>query len=182
MTNKRILYLHGLGGNPDTKAIKKLEGQYDVVAPKLDYENPGIWTGLQKLVDKMNPDGIIGHSLGGYLAYYLSNNNHIPALLFNPAFNDEDLFLIPIPQSITEMSPYGQQMAIIGKDDDVINPNDQLNALKLGNADVYIENIGHDIPDDLFDFYCNKFINRDLSKNEAVIRKMVQEFYLKKLQ
>lgn len=144
-----ILYIHGLGGNPNESDILKADN-VNIISKNIDYDNVDI---LNELLKK-NIDGVIGHSLGGLLAYYISNIKNIPSLLFNPAFEDPD-----IKFELSNIKKFNKnQIAIIGLQDDVILAEIQIKNLKKSDCKIYIENIGHDISDDIKLIYFNMFI------------------------
>ena len=82
----KILYLHGLDGSlgPDKKEV--LERYFDVTAPQLDYRNtPDMYEKLSQLIQTEKIEIVIGNSMGGCFAYYLSVAHNLPTLCFNPA-------------------------------------------------------------------------------------------------
>lgn len=159
-SSQKILYLHGLGATSDSDNVSILKKDYDIISPLLDYKNKLVWEYVNKVIITIKPIAIIGHSLGGYLAYYLSNKYKIPALMFNPAFGDKDLDLINIPEDIKNIIPFNEQVAIIGAKDDVVNPAEQIKMLEKGYCKIYVEDIGHDIPIDILYRYSRIFISK----------------------
>ncbi|MDR1402352.1 MAG: hypothetical protein LBJ60_01440 [Tannerellaceae bacterium] len=80
---KKVLYLHGLDGSLSREKREALERCFEVVAPQLDYRNtPGMFGELSKLFVAGNMDAVIGNSMGGCFAYYLSLYHSVPALCF----------------------------------------------------------------------------------------------------
>jgi predicted esterase YcpF (UPF0227 family) len=151
-----ILYIHGLNGNPNESDILKADN-VNIISKKIDYDNIDI---LDELL-KEKIDAVIGHSLGGLLAYHISNIKKIPSLLFNPAFEDTVIkFNIPVEKKLNK-----NQIAVIGLQDDVILAETQIKNLKKSDCKIYIENIGHDISDDIKTIYFNMFIS-NLFKDE----------------
>ena len=144
-----ILYIHGLGGNSTESDVLKADN-INIISKNIDYDNVDI---LNELL-KENIEGVIGHSLGGLLTYYISNIKNIPSLLFNPAFEDPD-----IKFELSNIKKFNKnQIAIIGLQDDVILAEIQIKNLKKSDCKIYIENIGHDISDDIKLIYFNMFI------------------------
>ncbi|MEM9243369.1 MAG: YqiA/YcfP family alpha/beta fold hydrolase [Pseudomonadota bacterium] len=95
---KHLIYLHGFKSSPSShKAVclqKAIENRSDVIfsAPQLHGEPQVV---LQQLLDNLSHlrnDNIylIGSSLGGYFATYLSEQFNFPATLVNPAINPYD--------------------------------------------------------------------------------------------
>lgn len=153
----KILYIHGFNSSPSKDGIKNIKCEYEIISPKINYKNKDAWKTLSDIIDSENIIGIIGHSFGGYLAYYLSNKYKIPALMFNAAFKDKDEFLPEIPKNVLALKPYRHQMAVIGEKDDVIKPKHQKEMFNSDN--IYLEDIGHDIPKDMFKNYVEDFTN-----------------------
>ncbi len=151
----RVLYLHGFGSNPEKEKIDK---DIKFLIPSLDYEEKPLYDYLSKLIKTKNIVAIIGHSIGGYLAYYLSNEHKIPCLMFNPAFEDSDLKFQPISEDIKKIKPFVKQMAIIGINDDEIPMSNQIKSLQSSKCVIFKEKIGHDIPLDVKNKYIDKFL------------------------
>jgi pimeloyl-ACP methyl ester carboxylesterase len=83
---KKILYLHGLNGSLSVEKREILERYFKLVAPQLDYMHiPDVFAYLSKLFIAENIEAVIGNSMGGCFAYYLSLYHSVPALCFNPA-------------------------------------------------------------------------------------------------
>jgi len=117
-----VLYLHGLDSAPvapKTSAIADLG--CSVIAPQLHYrEVMGTYQRVKQLAQEFQVDWIIGSSLGGYTAFWLSQALQIPTLLFNPAlaFRSMDPGLITEPLGIT----YTRHVIFLGMKDDTVNP------------------------------------------------------------
>lgn len=153
-----ILYIHGLGGNSTESDVLKADN-INIISKNIDYDNVDI---LNELL-KENIEGVIGHSLGGLLAYYISNIKKIPSLLFNPAFEDPDIkFELPNIKKFNK-----NQIAIVGLQDDDILAETQIKNLKKPDCKIYIENIGHDISDDIKLIYFDIFLENFNITNEA---------------
>lgn len=150
--SERILYLHGYKGSltPEKRTI--LEHYSNVVAPTIDYDNPGFFKKLLPFAQKA--DVFIGSSFGGYTAHMLSMLYNKPALLFNPAFVTKS----PVPDLDGLTMPEAKSShtcIVLGKLDDVIIYRDNLEHVSrnLGLDDVRIveeEDMGHRIPEDVF--------------------------------
>ena len=172
-----ILYIHGLGGNSTESDVLKADN-INIISKNIDYDNVDI---LNELL-KENIEGVIGHSLGGLLAYYISNIKKIPSLLFNPAFEDPDIkFELPNIKKFNK-----NQIAIVGLQDDEILAETQIQNLKKSDCKIYIENIGHDISDDIKLIYFNMFIvnlfkDEDYSEYKSTFIHNDVEYNLNKL-
>lgn len=152
----KVLYLHGLGSSPKKDGVLLLK-KYNIISPKLDYESGPAFDSLVSIIEKEKIRAIIGHSIGGYLSYYLSNYMKIPCLIFNPAFKDEDLKFQPVKENVKKYKPFEFQMAVIGIYDDEIPKKTQTDSLKGTMCKVFYEKIGHDIPFKIKQKYINKF-------------------------
>ena len=146
----RILYLHGLDGflSDDKRAALAKYGE--VVGPQIDYRSSEqILNELIAEYQAGNIDVVIGNSLGGLAAYYISLANNIPCLIFNPALPYASV-LQNIPDQLPQRRQYLQ--VVLGRQDDVVKAADNLvfldNAIDNNlNAAVHILNhIGHRIP------------------------------------
>jgi dienelactone hydrolase len=115
MVQKKILYLHGLDGSLSQEKEEVLKRHFEIVAPQLDYKNmPDMFGTLSSLVVSGNVDAIIGNSMGGCFACYLSAHYSLPALCFNPA-----LAYRPIDIILPELKPDNSFVVFVlgGKDD-----------------------------------------------------------------
>jgi hypothetical protein len=157
-----VLLLHGLDGTIDSEQLDILN-RYDIeaVALGLDYRKYNVWS----LLNKINPDIVIGHSLGGYLAYHLSNVKRIPALLLMPDFGKEMEQLQAVPTGEMFVK---NKIALIGTNDNDVDKNLQKSTLK--GVTLYYENVDHDVPAPLFEKYVKVLFD------EVGIKKVAQEF------
>ena len=95
---QKILYLHGFHSSPNsekttifTNYVNQHHAKVEVVAPQLPCKPHQVLAMLNELVEKHHFDGVIGSSLGGYLATYLHNRLSIPAVVINPAVKPFEL-------------------------------------------------------------------------------------------
>ena len=83
---RKIMYIHGLESSQGGPKVDVLEKHFEVLAPKCDYkDNENIFFDLLSQAQLFQPDIIIGSSMGGYMAYYISQHIDKPIILFNPA-------------------------------------------------------------------------------------------------
>ena len=165
--NIKILYLHGIGATPESDNVSILKrDDVAIISPYFDYEKGYVFDFISKeIIEKQGIRAVVGHSLGGYLAYYLSNKYKIPCLMFNPAFDS----LHPIPNDVKELPPYYEQTAIVGSEDEDVPTKNQLEFLEKTKAKIIIEKIDHDIPNDIKVKYFNEFINGITGNNVVVV-------------
>ena len=85
---KKILFLHGFfatGSCPMAKALKEaFDGQALVLTPDLPLHPIEALKHIRAIIDKENPELLIGNSCGSFLAQMLAPVVGIPALLGNP--------------------------------------------------------------------------------------------------
>ena len=90
----KALYIHGLNSSPNPKKLEIIDSLgLEVVSPFIDYdqEKAAVYDRVKNIALENNVDLIIGSSLGGFIAFWLANDIHIPALLFNPALYFESM-------------------------------------------------------------------------------------------
>lgn len=163
----KILYLHGLGATPKSDNIEILERDgVTIISPTFDYRNSIVFDFIAyDIIEKHNIQIIIGHSLGGYLAYYLSNKYKIPCLMFNPSFGYKNLYLQPIPNDVKELTSYEKQTVVVGSKD--VSSKNQLEFFKKTKAKIFTEQIDHDVPKNIKLKYFDDFLKR-LFKEETM--------------
>lgn len=93
-----ILYLHGFHSSPNSekaqifsKQINQCFSNVEVIAPQLPSRPEGLGDLLTELCEQYAFIGIVGSSLGGYLATRLHNQFDIPAVVINPAVKPYEL-------------------------------------------------------------------------------------------
>ncbi len=149
-----ILYLHGLDSKLSPEKQRVLEKYAKVIAPEIDYRTrPDVISEL--LGDYKNSDVVcvIGSSMGGFVAYHVSQAINVPALLFNPAFPYRSV-QINVPGEILRSAAYLR--IVIGGVDDVIIAEDNLTYIEQHVESHNLElifkpDLGHQIPVDVFE-------------------------------
>ena len=84
----KIAYLHGLESTIDPKDPKIIwlnNNFKEVYTPQINYKDDSTFDRLYKDIKSLNPDIIVGSSMGGYVSYLIGRKLSIPVLLFNPA-------------------------------------------------------------------------------------------------
>ena len=113
----------------------------------------GYWMDLDYFVRKNNPVAVVGHSLGGYLAYYISQKFNIPALMISPDLGKEWDTKQPIDAAVKTIRPNPEnKIAVLGTLDDDINLIEVEKFLR-GKSRIYRERMEHQIPNHLFSKY-----------------------------
>ncbi len=158
---KSILYLHGLESSNICDKVDFLKENANVVAPSIDYSDPGLEEKLFYIVEKFEPDVIIGSSMGGFVGMMLANKYDIDCVLFNPAIHSRPME--PNLRSLIYDGPkHGlNSVVVLGLEDDVIDPSKTEDILEQVEFDCEIERVeemGHRVPFDVFVNIYNKYI------------------------
>ena len=167
IAQSRILFLHGLGSRPfeDRIAILKATGA-EIFAPHIDYNTEDSIVLSKEIIENEDITHLVGHSLGGILAYYLSNFYKLPALLFNPAFGEHNR--IYFEREFPRNPPFKEQYAVVGMQDDVILPQIQLPNLVKHATVFQVEDLGHKIDPTNFKKYVEIFKEKTNIKGENI--------------
>ena len=161
---KRILYLHGLESGNKGKKIDFLKERAEVLAPKIDYLDDALEEKLMYMVEKFQPDFIIGSSMGGYVGSLLANYYGIQNLLYNPAIHSRSIEP-KLDKLIAEQPNYFIDFNIVfGKNDDVIDPEVSKEILFESEAHVNFDEVemGHRVNYGVFVDMYNKYIGNEL--------------------
>lgn len=156
----KILYLHGLDDHVDNDQLKFLKQlEYEIEYSLIDYRKENLWNRLEK----KNFDIVIGHSIGGYFAYYLSNLKKIPCLMFMPCFDKAIQKLQPLSEDVLNLPIFKNKIAVVGSLDRSINRKIQKEM--LDGIKTYTEKIDHDISLEIFEKYVNLFLKDNLNES-----------------
>lgn len=151
------LYIHGLGAQVSDD-VKESLSEYNLTYPSIDYNGTTEpYYQCLEILKNNDIDFIIGHSIGGVMAFYLAKETNVPALLLCPAFGDK--YTVYVSKSIKRETP--QMMAIIGLKDDEVNPIEVKSKLsKQPNCFIKELNIGHDISSKNLTVLSNIFVKK----------------------
>lgn len=86
----KIIYVHGFNSGGNTEKVRILRTQFDdVVAPDLPHTPGAAIALLADLIEASADDNIVlvGSSLGGFYAHYLSKEYGLKCVLINPSIN-----------------------------------------------------------------------------------------------
>ena len=152
----KILFLHGLqSNNKSSKVSHMIDEGHEVMAPNMNYfDNEHLY---QETLDKLmefEPELIVGSSMGGYFAYHLGTHYKTNLLLLNPALPNRT-FDPPILPDGKEKSKI---WALVGENDDVVDPLANEEILKRAGAKVQIGNHEHRTPKEVFEEYFKEVI------------------------
>lgn len=88
-----ILYIHGFGSSGNSNKVNQLKtmfGESSIIAPTLTHNPLQDINCLMDIITSIrnveSPLILVGSSLGGFYAYYLSVKYNLPAILINPSF------------------------------------------------------------------------------------------------
>lgn len=168
-SNVKVLYLHGLDSSPNKDRVDiLLSSGHEIISPFIDYRNENAAEIVSAIIINDNITHIVGHSIGGRLAYHMSTLHGIPALMFNPAFDEEDEAILNL-ESLDEIE--GEKPSImwtvVGMDDDVVTPDKQIDGAK--HSVIYrIDGMGHDVSGEIMNRYFFMFMNTVSSMNEKL--------------
>ena len=158
---KKILYLHGLESSNVGDKVDFLKENSVVIAPSMDYLDPSLEEKLFYIVEKFQPDLIIGSSMGGYVGMLLANRYNIECILFNPAIHSRPMEPNLKSLQYDDIKHSFNPLVILGMEDDVINPliSKEIldDALSYCNIEE-VEGLGHRIPLDIFVDIYNKYV------------------------
>lgn len=158
-TTNKILFLHGLDSRPYEDRIAILEASGSkVFCPHIIYQENLETEIAQKIIEKDGITHLVGHSLGGILAYYMSIKYELPVLMFNPAFTPHNRMYFEMVKGLDGINAHAVQYAVVGLQDDVIPPEMQLKMLR--HAAVYqLEELGHKVDPTTYGKYFNIFFD-----------------------
>jgi uncharacterized protein len=160
----RIAYFHGLLSQP-TEGRLSILGQYseELYAPTITYlDNPNVFEELLEACQKQHINFIVGSSAGGLMGFHIAKHIGCKTLLFNPA-----LPYLSVEQRIREAhapKDYFNQI-LLGSQDQTIRPTDTLDYLQKNEttsrySTEIIDDLGHRIPPEIFEYACQKYICR----------------------
>lgn len=157
-----ILYLHGLmSSNQSSKVDWLRELGHNVYNPKLNYKEGGktIFNDLEQISNKQHINLVVGSSMGGHLAFHLSNKYNIPTLLFNPSLAPNEIDKPDVREVENDIVLH---TVVIGKNDNVVIPQKTLSFLKDKKVNFvhYFEDNGHRTPLDIFKKHFSLFANK----------------------
>jgi len=149
---KKVLYLHGLESKQGGPKVDFLADEFIVHAPKIDYKDPTIQNQLDFVMRQLQPDLIIGSSMGGYVADILAQKYGISAILFNPAVHNRsfDPAIEPLIEG-EQADLQKKKIVVLGKNDEVIPP--YITQIMFENNryyEVVFEEMAHQVPLPIF--------------------------------
>ena len=135
---------------------------HNVHAEYMDYKN--VLDLFAKTLDSIidfDPDLIVGSSMGGYFAYHLGTHYKTNLLLLNPALPNRTFDPPILPDGIEKSKIW----ALLGENDDVVDPVANQKILKRAGAVVKIGDHEHRTPPLVFKPYFN-FVLENIHKSK----------------
>lgn len=161
----KVIYIHGFQSTPSKPKVDILSKYFDeVFAPEINWEDEdervGLYKSLSAIIKKQNITHIVGSSMGGQMAFYLSTNLNKRGLCFNPAFNLR-YFDLGYPKN---KSFDGNIDIILGEKDDTVDPKNTISFLdsegyKKDSIEIESLGIGHSINLETFEYGVNKILD-----------------------
>lgn len=171
----KVAYLHGLESSPGGPKVEWLNNTFDkVYAPAMNYKNEDMFKTVFGEIKKMNPDFIIGSSMGGYFSYLIGKTLGIPTILFNPALHSRSFEPIVIDNKGSNLNNL-----FLGNNDKVINPSKTKNMIKSldGSFNIASYKGGHRVPLDVFiDSVKSVIPIKETATNNMKYIKLFEEF------
>ena len=145
----KILFLHGLESTNQSSKVDFMRALgHDVHAEYMDYKKVlDLYSKTLNSIIDFNPDLIVGSSMGGYFAFHLGTHYKTNLLLLNPALPNRT-FDPPILPDGNEKSKI---WALVGENDDVVRPKENIEILKRAGAKVQIGDHEHRTPPEVFE-------------------------------
>ena len=160
--SKKVLYLHGYGSTGETDTAKNLRiflsPEFELISPTYDCSNPRLAASqLTSVMESLDSSNIVvvGTSLGGFFANYLSRQRSIPAVLVNPSLHPSKS-LAKYGESEEALAGYAEleaaagyrtatcrRIVVLGMEDTVLDHKE--NGLQLTDAAVVALKMGHRI-------------------------------------
>ena len=156
----KIYFLHGLESTNNSSKVDLMRALgHDVHAEYMDYKKVlDLYAKTLISINDFNPDLIVGSSMGGYFAYHLGTHFSTNLLLLNPALPNRSFD----PPILKDGDKKSRMWALIGRNDDVVNPVANEEILKMAGAQVTIGEHGHRTPQAIFEPFF-KGVLRDIS-------------------
>ena len=152
----KILFLHGLESTNQSSKVDFMRALgHDVHAEYMDYKKVlDLYSKTLNSIIDFNPDLIVGSSMGGYFAFHLGTHYKTNLLLLNPALPNRT-FDPPILPDGNEKSKI---WALVGENDDVVRPKENIEILKRAGAKVSLGDHEHRTPKEVFEPFFKEVI------------------------
>jgi predicted esterase YcpF (UPF0227 family) len=169
MNKLKVVFLHGLESkifqniNHVSNKVQYLKDNCELVyAPIIDYKDNSSFIQILESCKKLNPDLIIGSSMGGYFAHKIGALLNVNTLLFNPAFHSRSMEPYIPEQYKNIVNNTNINYTVLGRNDKVINPIQTSlyieTELCSSNFVLYSDYHSHRTPIEIFIKYTKPFL------------------------
>tara|TARA_B100001287_G_scaffold257780_1_gene243654 strand:- start:3430 stop:3900 length:471 start_codon:yes stop_codon:yes gene_type:complete len=145
----KIFYLHGLESTNNSSKVDLMRSLgHDVHAEYMDYRKVlDLYEKTLNSIKDFKPFMIVGSSMGGYFAYHLGTHYKTNLILLNPALPNRTFDPPILPDGIEKSKIW----ALLGENDDVVDPVANEEILKRVGAKVQIGDHEHRTPPKVFE-------------------------------
>jgi hypothetical protein len=152
----KIFFLHGLESNHQSSKVDLMRTLgYEVHAEYMDYKNVlNLYVMTLTRIFEFKPDMIVGSSMGGYFAFHLGTHYKTNLLLLNPALPNRSFD----PPILPDGKENSKIWALIGKNDDIVDPLANESILKSAGAVVAIGDHEHRTPLKIFESFFKEVV------------------------
>jgi len=157
MRNIRAYFFHGLESELPSSKVDIMEQMgWEVGSHLMNYKSGEPYKLALEKVKKFKPDILVGSSLGGLAARYLSSCLDIPVILLNPAFPFKD-YNLDFPDRFGEFMP--KVWVLLGEKDRTVDFIQNKKEMKGYGACISVNTHGHRTPKDIFKDFLESILN-----------------------
>ena len=122
---------------------------YIVKSHPMKYDSPDAFENALSCARSFHPNYIVGSSMGGYFAIIVGTHINTNLILLNPALNSRTIEF----EHTVGTKKAKKVFALLGKNDEVINPKETEKELIKINANITFGNHAHRTPLHIFSSY-----------------------------
>lgn len=133
MNTAKILFMHDLDSSRESSQFKVINS-FNKVCINVDYRNLNFGTVerfYSEIIEKIQPNILVGHSLGGYWALKMSNKFNIPTVIVNPYLSPDFDREYPEITEFELMINASSKIAYIELGDEIIDMHSTSDLLEL---------------------------------------------------
>lgn len=143
----KILFFHGFESTlPSSKATWMEDQGHEVLAHPMGYQQPDAFFRALECAREFQPELIAGSSMGGYFAVLVGSHLPTKLVLLNPALISRSKEYNHVDTG--SFTP--RVWALLGKNDELIDPKASAEKLRLIDAAITIGDHAHRTPLDIF--------------------------------
>jgi uncharacterized protein len=153
----RAYFFHGLESELPSSKVDIMEQMgWEVGSDLMKYKSGEPYKLALEKVKKFKPDILVGSSLGGLTARYLSSYLDIPVILLNPAFPFKD-YNMDFPDRYGEFIP--KAWVLLGAKDATVDFRQNKKEMESYGACISVDDHGHRTPKDIFKAFLESILN-----------------------